>query len=102
MDPKINQYDLSSLRLNIEALNLDCQGSLIGYNANGPVYAPIHYATNLIEPAYACVQKCLNLIEEYHFSPCNPESINVLIKNLAEHRPTFYTTVVCALGHLQK
>jgi len=92
---------LTLMSCNIGALNLSCTGSFIGYNALGPIYGPMRCDRRLVEAASFCVQKCLNVIDEYHFGEFNQPLIDLLIKNLSKQKPVL-SEYVCGSNQLQQ
>lgn len=71
----------------IELINYASHGSLYGYTEDGPQFLPLEYDIESVSPAYACIQKCIALIGDYHFKPFNQMLIDMLLWNLKLSSP---------------
>jgi len=70
---------------NIERLNYDLVGSLISYNSDGPVRAPLEYKIEDVKPAHNCIDKCVVLLQHYRCGEVNTDLLKDLITEI-EHR----------------
>lgn len=71
----------------IEFINYASHGSLYEYTEKGPQFLPLEYDMESVAPAYACVQKCITLIDDYVFEPFNQMLIDMLLWNLKLYSP---------------
>ncbi len=69
---------------NIEKINYAAEGSLIGYNENGPLRLPVEYDVEYLKPAYACIDRCLELMDHYQMGSFDQTLIDKLIGTLQQ------------------
>lgn len=53
----------------LERYNYALEGTLIGYDKNGPIRQAPGYNLDLVRPAHECISRSLELLKEYKFGP---------------------------------
>lgn len=71
----------------IEFINFASHGSLYDYTEDGPKFLPLEYDIESVRPAYACVRKCLKIINDYKFETFDQMLIEMLLWNLKLSKP---------------
>jgi len=71
----------------IELLNYASHGSLYEYTEDGPQFLPLEYNIESVSPAYACVQKCIELIGDYDLGSFDQMLIEMLLWDLKLSSP---------------
>ena len=72
-----------------ELLNEDRTGTIVDFNSNGPVRAPLEFAREHVDPAFACVDLALSLLEKYRFQPYDVKVLFGVMSYLFEYKPVF-------------
>ena len=73
----------------LELLNEDRVGTMVGFNSNGPIRAPLEFARELVEPAFACVDLGVSLLGRYHFQPYDAKIFTLFADRLRAYTPVF-------------
>jgi hypothetical protein len=71
----------------IEMLNYASHGSLSQYTKEGPQFLPLEYDSKKVAPAYACIRRCIALLNNYYFKPFDQNLMNSLLRTLQLHSP---------------
>ena len=72
-----------------ECLNEDRVGTLMGFDAAGPVRAPLEYDVARVTPAFQCVDLGISLLSKYCFQPYDEKAMSTLMDCLYSYRPVF-------------
>ena len=72
---------------NIEIVNYDCIGTLVSFNELGPVRLSLEYDIEHIEPAHACIDKCVSLLDHYKCKKLDKVMFHRLLKKLEKYSP---------------
>jgi hypothetical protein len=65
---------------NLEKINFDLTGSLISYDANGPIRIAPEYKIEDVQPAHDCIDMCVHLLEHYRCDePLSPKGERFLL-----------------------
>ena len=72
-----------------ECLNEDRIGTLMGFDAAGPVRAPLEYEAVRVQPAFQCVDLGVSLLGKYRFQPYDEKVMSILMDCLYSYWPVF-------------
>jgi hypothetical protein len=75
----------------LELLNEDRIGTLIDFDQEGPVRAPLEYDCTHVIPAFACVDLGISLLGQYRFEPGDAHGFRTIVGCLNMYRPVFRT-----------
>lgn len=75
-------FILTGFRDKLERINYDIRGSLIDFNAQGPVWADPEYDLDYIHPNHACVKHALSFFKYYKFGNYNSNLLDGLLSQL--------------------
>ncbi len=71
----------------IEIINFASHGSLYEFTDEGPLFLPLEYDAEDVAPAYDCIQKCIQCIDNYSFEPFDQGLMNKLLSSLRSSSP---------------
>ena len=70
----------------LELLNEDRIGTMVGFNSNGPVRDPLEFDRAHVDPAFACVDLGLSLLGKYRFQAYDAKALSVLTDHLYSYK----------------
>ncbi len=87
-----------------ERINYAQEGSLIGFDEQGPIRLPCEYVHEHLEPVYRCIATCVQYCPQFNFNPFDQNLTDHLLTELQNHNTLLekYFTPVHTLTFFQQ